>query len=262
MLIAYPQPGKPKSLLVCSSFLKGVPLDVPFFLAARKTKWMEGDAVFYGIVGIEALFWEAVAARELGYDWHYLDNAFLDAQRGSHYRIGKNALQSIAPIPDYERAKLQRVLPVAPWRTNGKQILVVEQSAYFMEHVARWPGGIIEWRHYVRTQLGRNTDRIIVCREWRRDKAAQALDFARELARTWLVVTHSSAAACEALLRGVPVIVTDTLSAAHQMSSRFDSIEEPNRYVDRDDWVARLAASQWTLDEMCKGLMYRAVCNW
>lgn len=252
MIYAYPQPGKPKARAVCEAFCHGVR-----GVVSGNYRLHEGDAAFYGVLGIEELFYDALTRR--GCNWYYLDNAYFDKLRGKFFRVGVNRLQSVADDPDFNRMK-QLGIELAPWRTDGKHVLVVDQSDFHMSKVARWPGGITAWRGFVLSRLRNLTDRLIVCREWKRDKAEQAIEFSKELRKAWIVVTHASAAACEAVLQGVPVLVTDPYCAAAQMSGDWgpDSIEKPMRHDARDAWAARLCASQWTLDELRRATWRKA----
>ena len=255
MVIGYPQPGKPKSLRVCAAFVEGA----QGRLTTDYRLHDDTEAVFYGTVGIESLFNDATARNA----WYYLDNSFFDGMRNVCFRVGKNALQTMSVRPNLIRAR-EMGLKITPWQTTGRNVLVVEQSDYYMRTIAGWSGGTAAWRVHVLHMLHHMTDRPIVARAWARDKIGAMRDFAKELSDAWIVVTHSSAAACEALLRGVPVLVTDRSCVAVSMSGTWAprSVEEPYRPEDRVAFVARLAASQWTLGEMRSGVAWKAVREW
>jgi len=256
MVIAYPQPHKAKSLLICTEFIDGC----GGTLRHSGEYANDADAAFYGTVGIENLFYRA--QRNDLHDWYYIDNAYFDSLRGQYFRVGKNATQTYQNAPDYARMEAMGV-KVRPWRERrGSAVIVVEQSDYFMRYVARWGGGIAAWRAYVLDKLRTYArERVVVIRRWERNKSEQQAAFARELDKAWIVVTHSSAAACEAVLQGVPAIATDVKCAASFVTGSFERIESPLMPNDdeRERWAASLCGLQWTLDEIREGKAWDAL---
>lgn len=242
MVICYPQPGKDKSRRILEAFAAG----------CGGKFGGEGTPAFYGVVGLESI-WHAARARR---DFIYLDNAFFDCARGTHYRAARNRLQQ-AGGPDFKRLAGLDVT-VQPWRKSGRHVLVVMQSDHFMREVAGWPHGAQNWQATVLRRIKEQTDRPIVVRHWSRDKVERAQALRSDFKDCWMVVTHASAAANEALLDGIPVYVTDQDCAAVPMASR--NIEDPYYSEDRAHWVARLAGSQWTLREFVDGVAWRALC--
>jgi hypothetical protein len=250
-VFCYPQPGKAKSRRLCDALAAGAGGQV--VEAARELE--PGPAAFYGAVGIEHLL-RAAQARG---GWYYSDNAWFDAARGTHYRIARDALQDLAPAPpDWERWRALGV-EIAPWRRDGRHVLVVLQSGYFLREVAGWPGGIDGWQDAVLRKIAAHTDRPIVVRHWQRDKAERAKSLAAELKGCWALVTHMSAAANEALLAGVPVFVTGPCAALRMGLSQLEQIETPRRPDGRAEWAAGLAARQWTVEEIAAGMAWRAL---
>lgn len=247
-LVAYPQPGKAKSRHILEAFARGAGGSVVDTCALEA-----GPAAFYGVVGIERL-WRAV--RDRG-DWMYLDNAYFDATRGKHFRVGVNALQaSGTETPDWIRFG-RLALGIQPWRKGGRHVLVIEQSEHFMREVADWP--LAEWRLSVRRALGENTDRPIVVRHWSRDKLERARTLHDDLRNAWALVTHASAAANEALVAGVPVFITGACAAAAMGLADLSEIERPRRPDNRMDWAAALAGQQWSVDEFRDGTAWRSL---
>ena len=233
-LVCWPQPGKRKSLDVLAAFAAG---------------WRGGGDAFFGVVGIERVFEEA---RSRG-AWFYGDNAFFDRCRGAHFRFARNALQiAEAQRPDWARWRAIG-LRIAPWQ-RGRHVVVVEQSA----HHLRLSGGGEAWLGGTLNSLAALTDRPIRVRRWNRDKGGAASSLAADLNDAHALVTHTSAAANEALLAGVPVFVTGPCAASPLASGSLEGIEAP-RYPDgREEWAAGLAGSQWTLEELRAGAFWRA----
>lgn len=244
----YPQPNKAKSRLLCEAFARGARGVVD-----TSGQLQPGPAAFYGTVGLEPLFRQAQGAG----DWYYLDNAYFDRARGTHFRAGKNALQGRGK-PDWLKFGALK-LGVQPWTRSGRHVLVIEQSDYFMREVARWPGGLQTWRQMVLETLGRSTDRMVVVRHWQRDKAERARTLHEELKGAWALVTHASAAANEALVAGVPVFLTGPGAAMVMGSSELENIERPRRPDGRMEYCATLAGAQWTVEEIENGDAWRAL---
>ena len=252
MVYGYPQPGKDKSRVLVSAFLYGCrgALAEPIERGLRP-----GPAVFYGTIGIEAIFNEARARGE----WFYIDNAFLDAARGTHFRVGVDALQGPLLPADHRRLESLRV-EVEPWTRGGRHVLIVQQSDYYMREVANVAAGSASWTESVMRILARNTDRPIRVRSWAPDKIGLAKTLREDLDGCWAVVTHSSAAAIAAILAGVPAFVLGGSGPLLAMaSSELEAIERPRRPDGRREWAAQLAASQWTKDELGAGVAWRAL---
>lgn len=78
-------------------------------------------------------------------------------------------------------------------------------------------------------------------------------DFRATLERTWAVVNHSSNPAMEAVIRGIPVFVSES-SLCHDVGninlSEINTPAMPNRH----NWANKLAYTEWFPDEIEKGL--------
>ena len=241
MVVAYPQPAKAKSRVVCEAFVQGCGGRI-----SEDYRYRLGTAMFYGVVGIEGL-WHACEG-----DYVYGDNSFFDCARGTHFRFSRNKLQDVGE-PDYDRLNALN-LEIKPWRRDGRHIVVVMQSPHFMKEVARRPAN--EWQEATLLTLKKHTDRPIVVRHWSSDKNERARSLKHDLDGAWALVTHMSAAANEAVLAGIPVFVTGPCAALAMGLSQIESIETPRRPDGRREWAARLAAHQWTLDEVRAGLAW------
>lgn len=216
----------------------------------------QGAAAFYGVVGLEEIF---AAARCRSEGWYYLDNAYFDVARGTHFRVGVRALQATgAEAPDWKRWQSLHI-EVQPWQRSGRHIVVAMQSEHFLRHVAGIAGGAAQWQREVTTELRRHTERPIVVRHWVRDKAERARTLAQDLKDAWALVTHTSAAANEALLAGIPVFVTGPAASLPMGLSQLSEIETPRRCDGREAWAAALAGRQWTIEELREGVAWRTL---
>lgn len=244
MIVCYAQPEKLKSRMVLEAFAMGCGAEMA---STHVQELLPGAAVFYGVRPPWMHLWHQ--AKREGREWWYIDNAWFDRARERFFRIGHNAVQSWAPASD--GARLQELgIEVQPWRRRGRNIIVCPQTDEFMRTVARDPS----WRYVVKSRIAAHTDRPIV----ERVKGSKR-PLAEDLVDAWLLVAHSSAAAVEALLAGVPVIVTDPSCAAAAFATSFEGIESPVLLDGREEWAARLADSQWTLEEMKKGAAWKAM---
>jgi hypothetical protein len=69
-----------------------------------------------------------------------------------------------------------------------------------------------------------------------------------------VALTHHSTAACEALLRGLPVVVYDSESMCAPVCPEAPYTETTSLVLpDRTQWVEWLAWTQWTVDEIHNG---------
>lgn len=244
----YPQPAKGKSLALLDAFARGAGGRV-----VHGNLLLPGPAAFYGTLGIESVF---RAARCRNERWYYLDNAFFDAARGTHYRVGVDSLQGGEAAPDWARWQALGT-PVEPWRRNGRHVLVVLQSDYYLTQLCGFRPH--EWQEYALRRIKSSTDRPVVVRHWVRNKAERMKTLQADLEGCWALVTHASAAANEALLAGVPVFVTDVMCAAAPLASPLWKLESPAYPDGREEWAARLAARQWTREELAEGLAWRTL---
>lgn len=229
--VCYPQPGKAKAFEVCRAFAAGCGGQV---VAETPERLLPGPAVFYGVRPAWRHLWEQAKAE--GRDWYYIDNGFFAP--GRFYRVARGAVQAAQCRPDPDRLLALGVQP-KPMRRGGAAVVVALQSDEFLASF----GG-----RYDTAQAMVNFARAfkplpLVIR--RKDSPVPLL---ADLARAAALVTLSSNAAVVAALEGVEAVTLGE-SVCSQLES--DSIAA------RLEWAARLAASQWTLDEMASGRTWR-----
>lgn len=250
----YPTAGKGKARVICQAFVDGA----GGRLAPANDKLLPGSAAFYGITPDLVDVWQQVL--DVGRPWYYIDNAYFDRCRAHHFRVARNGLQpNTLPAPDFARLKAAGVT-VRPWRRAGRHVLVVCQSDWYMRGVAGWPGGGEAWLNAVLARLKALTDRPVQVRPWS-DKFRPDFLFSDQLRGAHAVVAHTSAAAVEALLAGVPAFLTGPCVASPMADHDLGNIEDPRLPDGRDEWAACLAAGQWTLDEMRAGHAWRAMAE-
>jgi hypothetical protein len=245
LVTCYAQPDKLKSWRVLEAFAAGCKGKLTCTTAPDLAP---GGAAFYGVRPGWLHLWKQ--AKDEQRELFYVDNAWFDMSREAYFRIGHNAVQSWSHKPSDGKRFARLGLKIQTWNKRGHRIIVCPQSDEFMASMASWPS----WTHDVLATIGEHTDREIVVRTKR-----SGHPLATDLKNAWLLVAHSSAAAVEALLAGVPVIVTDRTCAAASFSSSFKTIEQPKYNDGREAWAAQLADSQWTTDEMKNGTAWRAL---
>lgn len=248
----YAQPGKAKSMRILVEFCAGA----GGYMATELQRGTlnDGPAAFCGVVGMELLFSQARrrAGREGGAPFYYIDNAFFDVARERYFRVARNAVQE-ARVPA-DLARLDELgIQIKPWRSSGSHILLVEQSDHFLRNVGDYYYGAAAWLESIPYEIRLHTDRPIRIRRWERNKGKASATLHDDLRDCWAVVTHASAAANEALLAGIPVFLTGQSVALELGSAKLAEIETPRMPDGRREWAARLAASQWRLDEMRSG---------
>lgn len=230
MITAWPVPGKQKAIDLCNAFLRGAP------------KTAKGN-VFYGIVDHNALAWERIKAK--GEDWFWIDGSYFDSVRGQQFRISKNSVQGKIQPSDGKRFD-NLGLRLKPLRTrHDGHYLLVPQSDLFMRLVARDP------RWLEKTCMTLDRDRTTKVRPWLRDKLKLQRSLPDDLADTYCLVTHTSAAAVSAVLEGVPVIVSSMHALAGVLAlpgcdTRLDALKS-------------LADQQFTIEEISNGYAWRVL---
>jgi hypothetical protein len=210
---------------------------------------LPGAAVFYGILrGCGPLLHRAI---QLGRDWFYIDNGYLKpGHYDGFYRVTKNAYQHRGEgNGDFERLRELNISP-RPWQKDGRHVVVCPPGEVYCQHHGMSAAG---WLNDTLQTLAANTDREIRVRKKGTDRP-----LAEDLKGAHALVTHASNTAVEAIVAGVPAFVTGASPARAMGNTMLREIERPV-YAERMEWLAVLAANQWTLDEMRAGTAWRAL---
>jgi len=184
-------------------------------------------------------------ALKQGRPFLHIDNGYIDPARGlatGYYRITYN---SPSPImwPDAPKARL--VKSMAPWRENGRGIVIGLPSGFFGR---AWGIDSQVWQASCVKELRRYTERPAFTR-----LKKSPVPLARDLQHAWALYTHSSNVAVDAVLAGIPVFCQPTCPAAPVGNLDIAQIERP-AMPDRQAWFNSLIAQQYTVDEMRSGL--------
>lgn len=178
--------------------------------------------------------------------WH-VDNGYWSAPVngvGGYHRI---CYRGMTPIQWTAPADRSMSIPVAPWRKSGSHILLALPSGNFGKAI-----GIThdDWFKTIEARVQSATDRPIVVR--RKDAASP---IAKDLENCWALVTHSSNAAVDAVLAGIPAFVEPSCPTAPLGNTDVRFIETPH-LAHRQPWLASLSCQQFTKEELASGLAY------
>lgn len=224
-------------------------------------------AVFYGLAdGCRKIFREY---KECGLTAVYVDLGYWKRKDGGNY-LGyhKFSVNDRHPTAYFqkraktdERARMLG-LSVAPWREQGKHILIAGMSPKG-SRAEGFPPSV--WERRAVQIMRQHTDRPIVYRpkpKWEHVpkipgtmfRAGESLDAA--LRDCHAVVTHHSNVSVDGLLLGVPAFVVEG-AALVMGSDDLRTIETPRRPDGREQWLADLAWCQWNIAEMREGAAWR-----
>jgi phosphohistidine swiveling domain-containing protein len=213
---------------------------------ASPVRLLDGPAVVYGILrGCGDIIRQA---EWVGRDFFHIDLGYF--KRGhyeGYYRVTQNAFQAdlddVLVRPDrWETLKI----PLRPWKRTGRNVVVCPMTGAvgdFLNINTR------KWIETVTDELRKYTERPIIV------KPKGDVDISEMFEDAWCVVTHSSNAAVDAVLAGVPVVTLGD-SACEQISWGLSDIESPF-WPERDWWCHKLAYHQFTLDEFRNGVAWK-----
>ncbi len=181
------------------------------------------------------------------------------------HKISVNARHPTKYLMAVERddSRLRRFgVTAKPWRTKGDHIVLAGMSQKSAESYGLKAE---EWERKAVIELRRHTDRPIIYRPKPSWLGAQPIP-TTTMERTALpdqalrnchaVVTHHSNVAVDALAAGVPAFCVEGV-AVPMSERRLRRIERPVFPEGREQWLANIAWSQWSVAEMASGAMWR-----
>ena len=194
-------------------------------------------------------------AKQSGQYFFYIDHAYFGRGHGANYRITRNGYEA-GPVRKCPPDRLAtHNISLAPWRSGSSNILVCPPTEYFMT-----AHNCHDWLEKTLEALRRHTDRPIVVR--RKPQPGEPQEpLADALQRAHALVTHSSNVAIEAVIAGTPVFVSPSSAAAPVGLTDLSKIESPVR-PDREAWLAHLAYSQFSFEEIQSGAAWRMLLEW
>ena len=166
-----------------------------------------------------------------------------------------------------------------PWNPTGDLIVICGQH----DSSEQWKGlpKMSQWIEQQITEIRKYTTRPILVRPHPRNvihfdenkfknvkvrlpkrdyMTYDDTDFKATLERTWAVVNHSSNPAMEAVMRGIPVFVSES-SLCHNVGNiKLADINTP-AMPNRLTWANKLAYTEWFADEIEQGIPWARIKN-
>lgn len=193
-----------------------------------------------------------------------VESAFL--WRGKYYQVGWGGVAGHADFNTSVRTPLDRSfaigLPVKKWRLRPDGPVVVigqlprDVQVQDVDHVAWCRATVAYYRAQGLPVIFRSHPKIDTPATYGVDaRYHDTRPLAEVLEEARAVVTWNSTTGVESVLAGVPTVALDRGAMAYPVAGNdLDALgETPCRAA----WLARLAYSQWTLDEMRAGLPWR-----
>lgn len=201
-------------------------------------------------------------------------------RRNESFKIGINGINRDADFANQSFDDKRWPLfnhTLRPWNPTGDMIVICGQH----DSSEQWKGlpRMSQWIEQQIHEIRKYTTRPILVRPHPRNqiqfkesnfknvkvrlpkrdyKTYDDTDFKATLERTWAVVNHSSNPAMEAVMRGVPVFVSES-SLCHDVGniklSDINTPAMPNRLT----WANKLAYTEWFPDEIEKGVPWARI---
>jgi len=201
-------------------------------------------------------------------------------RRNESFKIGINGINRDADFANQTFDDKRWPLfnhTLRPWNPTGDMIVICGQH----DSSEQWKGlpRMSQWIEQQIREIRKYTTRPILVRPHPRNqiqfsesnfnnvkvrlpkrdyRTYDDTDFKATLERTWAVVNHSSNPAIEAVLRGVPVFVSES-SLCHDVGNiklaDINTPAMPNRLI----WANKLAYTEWFPDEIEKGLPWARI---
>lgn len=189
----------------------------------------------------DAVVPKAHAARR---PWWHVDNGYWHPARGGAVGYYRLTYRSMSPVVLPAASGRQIDVPMSPWRQRGRHVLLALPGLDYGHNLGL---DMRAWCKTIPAVCRRATRRPIVVRP-----KTSPVPLAEHLHNAWVVVTHSSNVAVDAVLAGIPVIVAPTSPAAPVGNLSLSDIERP-RMPDRSAWWRSLMGQQFTLAELADG---------
>ena len=201
-------------------------------------------------------------------------------RRNQSFKIGINGINRNADFANQEFDDKRWPLfkhVLKPWNPSGELIVICGQH----DASEQWRGmpKMTNWIEQQISEIRKYTTRPILVRPHPRNQISfgeskfknvkirmpkrdhrtyDDTDFRATLERTWAVVNHSSNPAMEAVIRGIPVFVSES-SLCHDVGNI--SLAEINTPAmpNRQNWANRLAYTEWFQDEIAQGIPWQRI---
>lgn len=197
-------------------------------------------------------------------------------KRGTTWKVGLNGINRSAYFgPDNNNDDRHRLLGLSlkPWRTSGEFILIAGQH----DKSLQWQGmpSMSKWLMNTIDAIRTYTDRPILFRphprcplpnienEFKNVYRQQPVqlpnsydDFDMQFDNIWATVSWSSNPGIHSVIDGVPAFTGPDSLAFDVTEQNLRSIETP-LYCDRTQWLNDYAYTEWTIEEISKGIPHK-----
>jgi len=223
---------------------------------------VDDDADVVVLIGCNRVVREAFDAyRAMGKHVVYVDKGYLRYREQGvkipreYYRIAVDCFQPSSYVMDLgdeeSRWGRERIVP-RPWRTDGDHIIYADSSNKYKE----WFGIDDEDVSEELWKLRLSTTKTIIYRP--RNCEVPIYD---GLKTAWVLVTRGSNAAVDAILYGVPVLLTGDDCISSPLASR--GMVDDKVFVPTDEaryrWLCGLAWCQYTPEELESGFAWKKI---
>lgn len=198
-------------------------------------------------------------------------------KRGITWRVSLNHINGLGEFANYVELDTSRpsklgVSLKSPRISRKNEILIACQHQQSLQ----WQGQVpmSNWAKDMVLKIQQYTDRPIIVRPHPRspfflDIPGMTLENPKKLQNTYddfdidynyhCVVNYNSGPAIQAAIQGTPIIC-DKTSLAYPVSSTIENIQEIS-LSDRDDWFLNLCHTEWTVEEISKGIPQARLIN-
>ena len=201
-------------------------------------------------------------------------------RRNLSFKIGINGINRDADFANQEFDDQRWPLfkhELRPWNPTGDLIVICGQH----DTSEQWRGlpRMSKWIEQQITEIRKYTTRPILVRPHPRNmigfdetkfknvevrlpkrdfRTYDDTDFKGTLERAWAVVNHSSNPAMEAVMKGIPVFVSESSLCYDVGNSNLADINTPDM-PNRSTWSNKLAYTEWFEDEIEQGLPWERI---
>lgn len=201
-------------------------------------------------------------------------------RRNLSFKIGINGINRDADFANQEFDDQRWPLfkhELRPWNPTGDLIVICGQH----DTSEQWRGlpRMSKWIEQQITEIRKYTTRPILVRPHPRNmisfdetkfknvevrlpkrdfRTYDDTDFKGTLERAWAVVNHSSNPAMEAVMKGIPVFVSESSLCYDVGNSNLANINTPDM-PNRSTWSNKLAYTEWFEDEIEQGLPWERI---
>jgi hypothetical protein len=191
-----------------------------------------------------------------------------DADGNKPYAMHRSLLHGFGAWPDGEEDRWSPLgIPLAPWRSDGREVLVLAQRGIGIPPVSSTPDDAQRIASTIRARTGLP----VRVRKHPGDREPE-VPLAEDLRDALCAVCHTSAAGLHAMIMGVPVITTGHAWIGRPAANYIGPGELENwsnlrQLLFRDDaariaTLRRVAWAQWTVAEIASGRPFRLLLEW